>query len=510
MHVKHLLDLPNGWTKALVNILLVCTASLVFFFDSWASIIEIWLRSSTYTHGFVIAPISFWLIASRRRYYLQLSPTVSWLALTAVVVSGFLWLCADLSQILVVKQLATVSMLLSGVWFVLGNSVVFSMAFPLFFLFFMVPMGEELVPLLIEFTTTFTVKMIRLSGLPVYREGHSFILTSGTWSVVEACSGISYLIASITLGFVFAYLNFAYYWKRAVFMLLSCLVPIVANGFRAYMIAMIGHLSDMTLAVGVDHLVYGGIFFGIVMLLLFYLGSFWRDPPFTPISIIANTAVRQTSRENIWLLLPAVIVLIGIWPLLSSWLANKQVHNQLPAYVATSGFGKWQMAVDPIWSWQPYFPLAVDHNSRFYTDGKDTVGIYHAGFGKEVQGAELVNASNTLVNQADGHNIKKINLESIKIQDGNSRQFDINATVLKVRGTSIYVMDWYQIGDWISSNSYEAKWRQLLKRLTGRISPESKVVIWIQTDQKDYLPAGQVLKSFLMDWLKQPKVLSGH
>lgn len=350
--------------------------------------------------------------------------------------------------------------------------------------------------------------MLRLSGLSVYREGHFFTLTSGSWSVVDACSGISYLIASITLGFVFAYLNYVSYWKRGLFMLLSCIVPIVANGFRAYIIVMIGHLSDMTLAVGVDHLVYGGVFFGLVMLLLFYLGSFWRDPPFTPIAIVANTAAGSTAYQNIWLL-PIVIASIGSWPLLSSWLAGKQAYNPLPDYVATSAFGKWHVADGPVWLWQPHFPLAVDHNSRFYTDGNNVVGIYHAGFGKEVQGAELVNASNTLVNQADSHSIKKINLDPIKIQDENG-QADINATVLKVWGANVYVMDWYQIGDWISSNPYEVKWRQLLKRLAGTLSPESKVVIWTQTDQKDYLPAGQVLKSFLMDWLKEHKVLSNH
>jgi len=39
-------------------------------------------------------------------------------------------------------------------------------------------------------------------------------------------------------------------------------VPIIANWLRAYMIVMIGHLSGNKLAVGVDHLIYGWLFFG--------------------------------------------------------------------------------------------------------------------------------------------------------------------------------------------------------------------------------------------------------
>ena len=64
-----------------------------------------------------------------------------------------------------------------------------------------------------------------------------------------------------------------------LFVALSVIVPIIANGMRAYMIVMIAHLSDMKLALGVDHLIYGWVFFGIVMLLLFWIGSFWREIP---------------------------------------------------------------------------------------------------------------------------------------------------------------------------------------------------------------------------------------
>jgi hypothetical protein len=54
-------------------------------------------------------------------------------------------------------------------------------------------------------------------------------------------------------------------------------VPIVANWLRAYMIVMIGHTSGMELATGVDHLIYGWLFFGLVMFIMFWIGSYWRE-----------------------------------------------------------------------------------------------------------------------------------------------------------------------------------------------------------------------------------------
>jgi exosortase len=53
---------------------------------------------------------------------------------------------------------------------------------------------------------------------------------------------------------------------------LSIAVPIVANWVRAYLIILMGYLSSMRLAVGVDHLIYGWIFYAAVMLLLLWVG----------------------------------------------------------------------------------------------------------------------------------------------------------------------------------------------------------------------------------------------
>jgi exosortase len=122
--------------------------------------------------------------------------------------------------------------------------------FPLLFLFFAVPVGDFLLPRLMEWTADFTVQALRLTGIPVFREGQNFVIPSGNWSVVEACSGIRYLIASLTVRTLYAYLTYTSLKRRLTFILVSLLVPILANWFRAYMIVMLGHLSGNKLATG--------------------------------------------------------------------------------------------------------------------------------------------------------------------------------------------------------------------------------------------------------------------
>jgi exosortase len=106
-------------------------------------------------------------------------------------------------------------------------------------------------------TADFTVAAIRASGVPVHREGNYFLIPSGRWSIVEACSGLRYLIASFMVGCLYAYLSYRSPVRRATFIAASIVVPIVANWLRAYMIVMHGHLPSNRIAVGDDHFISG-------------------------------------------------------------------------------------------------------------------------------------------------------------------------------------------------------------------------------------------------------------
>ena len=119
-----------------------------------------------------------------------------------------------------------------GFWAILGHEMGRLLAFPLGFLFFAVPMGEALIPPMMEFTATSTVWMIQQTGIPVFREGLYFTLPSGNWSVVEACSGVRYIIASVTLGVLYAYMTYRSFWRRGLFVLASIIMPIFANSAR--------------------------------------------------------------------------------------------------------------------------------------------------------------------------------------------------------------------------------------------------------------------------------------
>ena len=178
------------------------------------------------------------------------------------------------------------------------------------------PFGEGLLPILMEWTADVTIGALRVTGIPVYREGNYFVLPSGAWSVVEACSGVRYLIAAFMVGCIFAWLQYRASIKRVVFVCLALAVALVSNWLRAYAIVLIGHLSNNRIGTGViDHNLFGWLIFGAAMFGLFSIGMRWadreRDSTLAPAQ---RSRAQPVSLLTIVTVLAASLLTVAAWP----------------------------------------------------------------------------------------------------------------------------------------------------------------------------------------------------
>ena len=394
-----------AWRRLAPGLLLMA-AALALFRDTAVAMVTIWNRSDTFAHAFLVPPIVVWL-AWRRRATLATLPLrpAPWVLLPMLAVCA-LWLLGELASVNAATQFALVALLVLAVPAVFGLAVARALTFPLLFLFFAVPVGEFMVPTMMDWTADFAATAVRLSGVPIYREGLQFVIPSGNWSVVEACSGVRYLIASFMVGTLFAYLNFQSPLRRAVFMGASLLVPIVANWVRAYLIVMIGHYSDNKLAAGVDHIIYGWVFFGIVIAGMFMVGSRWAEPdPAVPDAQrpLASPAGRA-SGTSVWAVGGlALLLLVGTQAVVrridGPHAGAAQVALTLPA---TAALG-WAATAEPVSLWTPNFANAVLNVSRSYrADNSRTVGVWVAYYRDLGPERKLVTSTNTLVEQENG------------------------------------------------------------------------------------------------------------
>ncbi len=391
----------TAWKPAGFALLAVLAVLFGLLWPTFFSMAEVWERSETFAHGYLIFPISLWLIWRRRDVLADITPRADGRGLLALGVAAAGWLLADAGSVNVVAQYAFIAMLIAAVWAVLGWAVVWALFFPLMFLFFAVPVGEFLIQPLMGVTADFTVAMLQLTGIPVYREGMFFSIPSGDWSVVEGCSGLRYLIASVTLGVLYAYLTYRSWQRRVLFSVAALIVPVFANSGRAYMIVMIAHLSDMKLALGVDHYIYGWAFFGFVMLLLFWIGSFWRedDQP-EPVAPARTLRSSGAPRLGVGTAAALAVLLIALGPAYAWWLLSRPLPA-MPALAATAS-GGWQPAT-AFTPWVPHW-VGADRQLResFVRDGQ-AVLLEINYYAAQRQDAELVNSQNFMIKQKDTH-----------------------------------------------------------------------------------------------------------
>ncbi|MET0087467.1 MAG: exosortase A [Sedimenticola sp.] len=390
------------WKKHGLVIGLMLLLLGIFYYPTFESIVEIWLRSDTFAHGFIIAPISLWLIWRVREQLLSTEPSINFLGLPFLLLLGITWLLAVYIDVLAIEQLAAVMMIPVVAFTLVGWQATSIILFPLFFLLFSVPLGEELTPVLIEFTADFTVAMVKLVGIPVYREGNFLQLPTGNWSVVSACSGVRYLIASVTLGLLYAYLTYQSMLKRGLFIVASAVVPIIANGLRAFIIVMLGHLSDMKLATGVDHLIYGWFFFGIVIAIMFYIGSFWREETEEENQRNLTLSVGNVSFSSVVskITLMSVCAIIIMWPVKAS--VERENHNLgiAPEIELVSPVG-WEKTGEKF-LWKPDFRgLDQEFDNVYRNQEGKTAGVFIGYYTEQRQGSEVGNYNNVLVGEAN-------------------------------------------------------------------------------------------------------------
>lgn len=485
-----------------ISALSVIAALLVFAFgwywETTFSIVSIWQRSETFAHGFLVVPIFAYLVWLRRRELALIPMRPCAPALAGLAAAGLAWLVGETGSVVSLSQFAVASMVPIAIWAVLGTRVVKELAFPLAFLFFTVPFGDFLVPTLIDRTADVTVFALQATGVPVYRDGNQFQIPTGSWSVVEACSGIRYLIASLMAGILFAYLSYTSLRRRLIFIGFSILVPIVANWLRAYMIVMLGHLSGNRIAAGVDHLVYGWVFFGVVMAVLFFVGSRWQEAPSSP----SRSPVASAGAGGLAVDGRSIATALAAFALIAAW---KPVHAALeatgpqgaPALARVHGANGWSGVGKRIAPWRPHFVNPAAERVEGFEKGGRRVDLYLSYYRAQTQGTELIGWHNQLVASGEKHWRKTASGE---------REVQLAGAPLRVRtaevvgpGVRLLVWQWYWVNGRLTSSNYLAKGYATLDRLFGRGDDAAAVVIYAPMSDSRDERAAEALAMFAAD-----------
>lgn len=481
------------WPHACIGVALCLLLAL--YFETAAAIVGVWLRSATFAHGFMLPPVAAWLIW-RRRAHLAGVPRRPWLpALAALAALGALWLLSTVANVAVLQQYCLVLMLAAMVAAVLGRHFAAAIGFPLGYLLLAVPFGEVFIPPLIEFTARFTVGLLHLMGIPVFRENNYLSLPTGNWSVVDACSGLRYVIASLALGTLYAYLTYRSLTRRLIFIAAALVVPVIANGLRACLIVLIGHWSDMTQAIGIDHLIYGWVFFGLVITLMFWCGARWRQAE-PPASVPTNQPRRDAAAGDFCRVTVAALIVIAIWPPLAMLVLAPPPANAAPARQLT-------LAAPPSpWHTSPLLPedwtaLHAGRPQRLsanYSDGSRTVSLQLTWYQHQFKGSELLTPVRRLAPDTMIH-WSEISATGREIRIGQ-RAIPVRQSVEQSAGVTLLVWRWYRIGGRDTASPQRVKLTLAKAKLFGGDDGGAEIVVAAPYDEQT-APAEAAMRDLL-------------
>jgi exosortase A len=487
------------WRPPLTALGLVTIALLALFWRDSAAMAGTWWNSSTFTHCLFIMPLVGWLIWMRKDEVAQLSPRGFAPGLALVGLGALAWLVGQAAGVNFIRQAALVFMIQASVLTILGPQVTRGLLFPLFYLSFLVPFGEELIPPMQTITAKLCMVFLGWAGIPAHIEGVFISIPSGNFEVAEACSGVKFLVAMIAYAALAANVCFKSWGRRIAFMAMAVTVPIIANGFRAYSTIHISHLTSAKFAETTDHIIYGWVFFGLVMLLVMavawkffdrklddpWLSSFPRKGGGPDSSLFEGLAPRLRGGT----FLPAAIFVVALLPML--WQAALSASGRTPLDHAISlpEIKGWQrVRIEQSYAWRPRFDRA-DHQlfGQYANAAGQRVDLAIILFGWQDEGRELVGYAH---GAADPQTRWSWANDTAAPPNGKGER-------LFAPGVAREVLSFYGLGGITTGNENVVKIETLKVRLFG--GDQAAVAVLVSAEDNKASPSRAAIDAFLRD-----------
>lgn len=476
------------WRQALVGLGVLWGAILLLFGHDARDMARIWWTSSTYGHCLFIVPLIGWLVWQRRAGLAALRPRAWAPALLWLAGGGVVWLLGDAAGLAVLRHGALILMAQGAVGATLGPAVVRGLLFPLFYAFFLVPVGSELEPVLQLTTARIAVRLLDLLHVPTHIEGIFITIPNGYFKVAEACSGAKFLVAMTAYGVLVGNVCFRSWWRRAAFLAGALAVCLLANGVRAFATIYVAYRTTVDAAVGFDHVVYGWLFFALVMVGV--MAAAWPffdrrpgDPAFDA-GALAAMPVRAAPRAALLGGALALLIAAPVWSLASA--RAGAVALRPPALPVVAGWHR--VATPPRYPWAPHY-AGADYRvqGRYADDNGHIVDLALVTYGRQAEGRELIGFG-----QGASGPDNDWSWSSPAWAPANARGEVIVAPGAITRG----VVSFYRVGTGgLTGSEGRVKLDTLAARLLGR--DQRAVAVLVSAEDREGAPAGGAIRAFL-------------
>jgi EpsI family protein len=406
---------------------------MAVYWQSFANIFELYLHGDFHHHFFVYPAVAYVLYRQERSLMREpVAPSVIGLVILAGL--GLAWSVSRTASVQLGEQVAAILMIPTFVFAVMGGRVLKAAAFPMLLFLAAIPLGDGIIPALMEVTADIATFFLNLFGIPAYREGMLISLPNGQFQVAAACAGFNFLSAGVTCSLICSYFLWERWKPRLIFVAIAAVAFVIANGVRAFIVMAVASATDMKYLAGHDHVTFGMILFAALLFGLLWFANKYADPPRKgpsepgPIEkSMARLGDPAAKGRNTALVIVALLLLMA-GPAAHAYRQNA-AHSH-PHTLSLPDLAGCTRADGAEAKWKPTMKSADQEASAIYRCGNITIEAYTAAYINQDQGRELVSVENVLVparwidtgSRHDGE-VKGLPVNVVEMEEGTNTVF---------------------------------------------------------------------------------------
>lgn len=450
--------------KIWIQLSFLTTIFAFLYTPIFQALINKWIENRAYSHGFLVPLISLYLVWIKRNKlkYIPAQPDI-FSGVLLLIFTGLIFLLGETSGVILLQEISLVLMIAGLALTLLGAAYLRALAFPIAYLFFMIPILDAITdnihwPLQLFSAKVGTVMLHRL-GVPVFLKYQYIELPNITLEVAVQCSGLRYMISIFAIGIPLVHLTQKTWIRKVLLLCMAIIIAIIANAARVAFVGYWAYYYDSINTHGPFHIFQGFLVSQIGFITLFIGAWLFSRIPIQPAQKTQVTGLMANSAElpmkgrfgYSWYVAISILLFLVSYPYINSPkpVILKKGLKELPRTIED-----WKGEDNGA---KPLLIEKTDHEiTRIYRNNSGReIKLYIGYFESQHQGKELVNyITRRLHNGA-------VEID-IPIRDSFIR---VNKTILSDSYANHSVLFWYDLNGRVMTSPYKAKFATTLDAL---------------------------------------------
>jgi len=399
-----------------------------------------------YSHAFLMPFIAAYLIWEKRKSFKNAQIRPFWIGILLVIFTLLFSIYGVLGSDISAARISW------WLWLVI-------LFLPILMLGFIIPL-----PNCVQAPLTMSLKLassklaaviIRVVNIPVYLDGNILDLGHTQLQVVDACSGLRYVLPLIALGILCAYFFQKNIWKRVVLVFLTLPIAVLMNGLRVSLTAILSQWISPKAAEGFFHGFSGWLVFLLSFSLLMVFSYILKLLPPKDVkkrqnvsnlySNSAKTHYKRKERGNIipFTITVGLLVVILVASLSTSTMPKIKLANGMAAFpLEFKGWKGTPGSIDPKILKKSGAEEAFQ--ATYINDKNEIVSIYIGYRGTPFMEGEEFFHSPTVCLPSSGWKVLKQEKHTIPDASPHYKEFVVRKMLVEKMGQRQLVYFWFQ------------------------------------------------------------------